>query len=165
MKQSAGILLFRTRNGVTEVLLAHPAGPLWGKKDKWSIPKGVVEDNETDQQAAFREFREEMGSKSPQTGLIDLGSDKQNSKVNHIFAAESDFDVSTFVCRSTFTLEWPPRSGIVQEFAENDRAAWFDVPTAAQKVFSSQTIFLERLANHLNVAFEKPALPEQQSLL
>ena len=169
MKQSAGILLYRRSGEQLEVFLTHPGGPIYGHKDIWSIPKGEVDEGETLQQAAIREFEEETGATVTLDTAIDLGMSAQsNHKTNYIFAIEQDFDVADFICDSHFTMEWPPKSGNIQSFAENDKAAWFDIPTAAQKLFPPQVIFLERLAAELKVDFALPqakSAPEQQSLL
>ena len=159
-KVSAGILLFRRSNNKLEVLIAHPAGPLWAHKDKWLLTKGEVEAGEDHLQAAKREFKEETGSEPPEGEFIDLGEAKGGSKINHIWAIEGDFDTSTFTC-NTFTMEWPPKSGKIQEFPECDRAEWFDLPTAKEKLFKTQNVFIDRLAEHLGL----PALPPSQSSL
>jgi len=149
IKQSAGLLVFRRLNDVLELLLVHPAGPIYGHKDKWSIPKGELDDGEDLVAAAYREFSEEVGIEPPAGSLMELGSHKQsNGKLNFIWAVECDVDITNFSC-NTFTMEWPPRSGMVQEFLENDRAAWFDAQTAQQKIFASQAIFVERLIKDL----------------
>ena len=149
IKQSAGLLVFRRLNDGLELLLVHPAGPIYGHKDKWSIPKGELDDGEDHLSAAYREFFEEVGIQPPAGDLIELGHSKQtNGKLNYIWAIESDLDISNFSC-NTFSMEWPPRSGMVQEFPENDRAAWFDATTAQQKIFASQTVFVERLVERL----------------
>lgn len=164
MKQSAGILLYRVKNGEAEVLLTHPGGPFWGKKDVWSIPKGEVDEGEDLLAAAGREFGEETGFAVPDGELIELGSAKQNSsKINHIWAVVGDADPSKFVCRSTFEMEWPPHSGTRQNFVENDRAAWFSPPVARQKLFKNQAVFIDRLAKHLSQNLDDPT-PVQPTL-
>jgi predicted NUDIX family NTP pyrophosphohydrolase len=145
-KQAAGILLYRqTANGL-QVLLAHPGGPLWAKKDlgAWTIPKGQFGDDESALAAAKREFEEEMGS--PARGeFAELGSIRQPSgKIVHVFAAESDFDVKT-VKSNLFTLEWPPRSGKHGQFPEVDRAEWLSIDEARLKILKGQEPFLDRL--------------------
>ncbi len=151
MKQSAGILVYRLMNGKAEVLLAHPGGPIWGHRDFWTIPKGELDPGENHLEAAFREFEEEIGMKPPESDLTDLGSSTQSSgKTNSIWATEGNIDLSGFSCNN-FTMEWPPKSGKLQEFPENDRAEWFDLSTAKQKLFKAQTIFINRLAEHLQV--------------
>lgn len=169
MKQSAGILLYRTVEAQLEVFLTHPGGPIYGHKDVWSIPKGEVDEGETLQQAAIREFYEETGATVALDDCLDLGAFAQNtSKMNYIFAIERDFNVDEFVCASTFSMQWPPKSGVVQTYAENDKAEWFSITTAAHKLFPPQVIFLERLAAQLGIDFvlpESPEVPRQQSLL
>ena len=164
MKQSIGLLVFRRKGQKMEVLLTHPGGPFWAKKDVWSIPKGEVEEGEDPEQTLEREFEEETGFKVPAGERIDLSSAKRGGdKTNHIWAVEGNVDVSKFVCKSMFKLEWPPRSGQIQEFPENDRAAWFELSQAKQKVYSSQAIFFDRLAEHL--AYDLPKSATQQRLL
>lgn len=145
-KQAAGILLYRQVARGLEVLLAHPGGPLWARKDlgAWTIPKGQFGDDESALEAARREFEEEMGS--PATGdFAELGSIRQPSgKIVHAFTTESDFDVTT-VKSNLFTLEWPPRSGRTGQYPEVDRAQWFSVEEARQKILKGQEPFLDRL--------------------
>ncbi len=143
MKRSAGVLL-RRESG--EVLLVHPGGPFWAKKDlgAWSIPKGEYADGEDPEEAARREFAEELGSPLD-APLEDLGTVKQkNGKEVRGFLAVGDLDVSTVVS-NTFTMEWPPRSGRQAEFPEVDRAEWFDIETAREKLNPAQAAFLDRL--------------------
>ena len=145
-KQAAGILLYRRGPRGLEVLLAHPGGPLWAKKDlaSWTIPKGQFTDSESPMAAAKREFEEEMGS-PPSGHFVEIGSIKQPSgKIVYAFAAESDFDVST-VKSNLFSLEWPPRSGKFAEFPEVDRAGWFSIDEAREKILKGQQPFLDRL--------------------
>lgn len=163
MRQSAGILLYRYQSDQLQVLLVHPGGPLWEHKDFWQIPKGEVDDDEELLITAYREFHEETGSLPPEGELIELGSAKSGSKVNYIWAIEGDFDTSTFTC-NTFTMEWPPKSGKMQEFPECDRAGWFDLATAKQKLFKTQVVFIDRLAQHMGDTIPTPG-SEQQSLL
>jgi predicted NUDIX family NTP pyrophosphohydrolase len=145
-KQAAGILLYRHTARGLEVLLAHPGGPLWAKKDlgAWTIPKGQFGDDESALAAARREFEEEMGS--PARGdFAELGSIRQPSgKIVHAFTAESDFDVAT-VRSNLFSLEWPPRSGKTGQFPEVDRAQWFSVEEARRKILKGQEPFIDRL--------------------
>ena len=145
-KQAAGILLFRNGPTGLEVLLAHPGGPLWARKDlaAWTLPKGQFTDGELPLDAAKREFEEEMGS--PPTGEFrELGTLKQPSgKVIHAWAARADFDVTT-VKSNLFSMEWPPRSGQFGEFPEIDRAAWFSIAEARLKILKGQAPFLDRL--------------------
>jgi predicted NUDIX family NTP pyrophosphohydrolase len=150
-KQAAGILLFRRGPSGLEVLLAHPGGPLWARKDAgaWTLPKGQFTDGEAPLDAARREFEEEMGSR-PTGDFQPLGTLKQPSgKIIHAWAAESDFDVAT-VKSNLFSLEWPPRSGQVGEFPEVDRADWFSIETARLKILKGQAPFLDRLLALVN---------------
>jgi len=145
-KQAAGILLYRQTERGLEVLLAHPGGPLWARKDlgAWTIPKGQFGDDESALAAAKREFSEEMGSPA-QGAFVELGSIRQPSgKIVHAFTAESDFDVTT-VKSNLFTLEWPPRSGRSGEFPEIDRAEWFALAEARRRILKGQEPFLDRL--------------------
>jgi predicted NUDIX family NTP pyrophosphohydrolase len=145
-KQAAGILLFRRGAAGVEVLLAHPGGPLWARKDygSWTIPKGQFTDSELPLDAARREFEEEMGS-TPVGEFQSLGTLKQPSgKVIHVWATESDFD-TTRVKSNMFSMEWPPRSGKMAEFPEVDRAGWFSIAEARHKILKGQAPFLERL--------------------
>jgi predicted NUDIX family NTP pyrophosphohydrolase len=145
-KQAAGILLYRQGPRGLEVLLAHPGGPLWARKDlgAWTIPKGQFGDDESALTAAKREFAEEMGSPAPGE-FAELGSIRQPSgKVVHAFTAESDFDVKT-VKSNLFPLEWPPRSGRIGQFPEVDRADWFPIDEARKKILKGQEPFIDRL--------------------
>jgi predicted NUDIX family NTP pyrophosphohydrolase len=152
-KQSAGILLFRRSGGETEFLLVHPGGPFWAKKDlgAWSLPKGQIEADEEPRACAIRELEEELGP-APELDpeqLIELGSIRQRAgKVVTAWAAEADFDVSTLASNS-FSMEWPPRSGTQQEFPEVDRAEWFDLEAAREKILPAQAEFLDRLLERL----------------
>jgi predicted NUDIX family NTP pyrophosphohydrolase len=150
-KRSAGILLYRVAGGAPEVLLVHPGGPYWARKDAgaWSIPKGEHEDGEDPQSCALREFEEETGVELPPSELAELGSVKQKSgKVVTAWAAEGDLDADA-VSSNTFTIEWPPRSGRTAEFPEIDRAGWFEIETAREKLVPAQTEFLDRLLERL----------------
>jgi predicted NUDIX family NTP pyrophosphohydrolase len=145
---SAGILAYRRNNGL-EVLLAHPGGPLWAKKDEgvWTIPKGLVESGDL-LACARREFTEETGLVADGP-FIPLAPVKQKSgKVVHAFAVEADFDLTK--CRSnSFKQEWPPRSGKWKTFPEIDRVAYFDLATARQKILTYQRPFIAELAQKL----------------
>jgi predicted NUDIX family NTP pyrophosphohydrolase len=145
-KRAAGILLYRRTDRGLEVLLAHPGGPLWARKDlgAWTIPKGQFGDDEAPLAAAVREFEEEMGS-PPSGEFASLGAIKQpGGKLVHAFAAESDFDVAR-VKSQPFSMEWPPKSGQMAEFPEVDRAGWFAIDFARRKILKGQEPFLDRL--------------------
>jgi len=148
MKQSAGILMYKVHGGDVQVLLVHPGGPLFAKRDEgfWSIPKGEYGDDEAPLAAAVRELQEETGAAIDDTmQLLELGSVKQkNGKVVIAWGAEADFDVSTLVS-NTFELEWPPRSGVNREYPEIDRGEWFGVEAARAKINAAQAAFLDRL--------------------
>lgn len=146
---SAGILLYRRRGDAAEVLLVHPGGPFWAKKDlgAWSIPKGEVGAGEEPRECALRELGEELGSSLGLTAehLIELGSVRQKAgKVVHCWAAEGDFDPAE-LRSNTFAMEWPPRSGRQQEFPEVDRAEWFGLGRASEKINPAQVELLGRL--------------------
>ena len=147
-KQAAGILLFSDSPRGLEVLLAHPGGPLWARKDAgaWTIPKGQFGDGELPLDAAKREFEEEMGSAPAPAGeFLPLGSIKQPSgKIVHAWAAKSDFDAAG-VKSNLFSMEWPPKSGKTAEFPEVDRAEWYSIEAARRKILKGQAPFLERL--------------------
>jgi predicted NUDIX family NTP pyrophosphohydrolase len=145
-KRSSGILLFR-RVTELEVLLVHPGGPFWARKDlgAWSIPKGEHDAAEEALDAALREFEEETGSKPEPGALEDLGSVRQKSgKVVQAWALEGDLDADA-IRSNTFTMEWPPRSGRQSEFPEVDRAAWFGLEEARERINPAQAAFLDRL--------------------
>jgi predicted NUDIX family NTP pyrophosphohydrolase len=149
-QRSAGILLYRLTPSGPEVLLVHPGGPFWAKKDEgaWSIPKGLYEPDEDPLAAARREFEEETGCTLPDR-LVPLGDFKYASgKVVSAWAAEGDFDIERFRC-NTFTMEWPPKSGRTAEFPEADRAAWFDVEEARRKIVKGQVPMIESLLGRL----------------
>jgi predicted NUDIX family NTP pyrophosphohydrolase len=154
--RSAGILLYRRNGGRSEFLLVHPGGPFWAKKDAgaWSIPKGQIEEAEDPRACAIRELEEELGPApdlDPE-GLVELGSIRQRAgKVVEAWAAEADFDPTT-LASNTFSLEWPPRSGTEREFPEVDRAEWFDLAAAREKILPAQAEFLDRLLEHLERA-------------
>lgn len=146
-KTSAGILLYRINSDELEIFLIHPGGPFWMKKDDgvWSIPKGEYMDGEGALDAARREFEEETGFACIEGNTQALGSIKLNSgKVVSAWAIEGDCDAS--VIRSNlFSMEWPPRSGKMQEFPEVDRAAWLPLVIAKKKIHPAQCAFLDRL--------------------
>jgi predicted NUDIX family NTP pyrophosphohydrolase len=145
-RESAGILLHRANRA--EVLLVHPGGPYWSRKDAgaWSIPKGEVEEDEDPRTAALREFAEETGTRLPDGALEPLGSVKLKSgKLVHAFGVAGDLDPEAIVS-STFELEWPPRSGRTRTFPEIDRAGWFRLDEAREKLNPAQAAFVDRLA-------------------
>lgn len=147
MKRSAGILMYRIEDGELRVLLVHPGGPLFTKKDAgwWSIPKGEYHDDEYAIVAAVRELREETGAVVDPADLIELGSVRQKSgKVVTAWGIEADFDVTTLVS-NLFVLEWPPRSGVMREYPEIDRGEWFGAEAARMKINSAQAAFIDRL--------------------
>jgi len=144
-KRSAGILVFR-RAPELEVFLVHPGGPFWAKKDigVWTIPKGEYDDGEEPLAAARREFEEETGS-AAEGQFLALGEVKQSGgKVVTAWALERDLDPGA-IRSNTFSMEWPPRSGKMREFPEIDRAAWFSLTEAREKLIAAQTAFLDRL--------------------
>ena len=148
--RSAGILLFRRAASGIEVLLVHPGGPFWAKKDAgaWSIPKGEFGGDETAEAAARREFQEELGI-ALDDELLPLGEIRQKAgKVVIAFAAEGDLDVAA-VRSNSFLMEWPPRSGRMQSFPEIDRAAWFDLDVARDRINPAQAPLLERLVQSI----------------
>ena len=150
-RPSAGILLYKRERDRLRVLLAHPGGPFWHSRDEgaWSIPKGGVEEGETPDQAARREFEEELGA--PANGeLQPLGRLRQKGgKWVEAFAMEGDFDPERLFS-TTFRMEWPPRSGRFSQFPEVDRAAWYDIDEARAKILDSQSPLLDRLDTLVN---------------
>ncbi|CAJ1578793.1 NUDIX domain-containing protein [[Mycobacterium] wendilense] len=156
---SAGVLLYRfavgssggAAGGELEVLLAHPGGPFWARKDEgaWSVPKGEYGPDEDPWAAAAREFAEELGLPVPRGERLDLGEVKQaGGKVVTVFAVHADLDI-TEARSNTFALEWPRGSGRMREFPEVDRVAWLPVETARAKLLKGQRPFLDRLRTHL----------------
>jgi predicted NUDIX family NTP pyrophosphohydrolase len=149
-KQSAGLLLYRWGDEGLELLLAHPGGPFWAKKDigAWSIPKGEFLQEEEPLAAARREFAEEIGTRVDGE-VIALTPVKQKSrKLVHAFAIEHDLNVE-HITSNTFDMEWPPKSGKLQAFPEVDRAAWFKLEAARLKIQPGQVPFLDELASRL----------------
>ena len=149
-RTSAGLVMYRTREGILEVLLVHPGGPFWRNKDAgaWSIPKGETADDEDLLEAARREFEEETGCR-PSGSFIPLSPVKQKSgKTVHAWAVEGEID-SASLKSNTFTMEWPPKSGKHAEFPEVDRAEYFDLPTAKQKINPAQASLLTELVQIL----------------
>ncbi len=152
-RYSAGILLYRTVAGELQLLLVHPGGPYWAKRDlgAWTIPKGECEPGEAARACALRELAEELGPapKIELEALVDLGTVRQKSgKVVEAWAAEGDFDPAG-LRSNVFEIEWPPRSGKQREFPEVDRAAWFDPEQARQKILAAQAELIDRLLERL----------------
>jgi predicted NUDIX family NTP pyrophosphohydrolase len=149
MRMSAGLLLYRSVQGTLEVLLVHPGGPYWAKRDDgaWSLPKGEYGVDEDPLGVAIREFREELGLEPPGTpSPAFLGELRQPSgKRVRAWALPGDLDVGT-VRSNAFTMEWPPRSGVTREFPEVDRAGWFGLEAARQKLVPGQVPFIDRLS-------------------
>jgi len=159
-KRSAGVLLWRRERAGVRVLLVHPGGPFWAKKDDgaWSIPKGEFGEGESALATARRELLEELGpaaaslSERPDDAFVPLGEIRQKGgKLVTAFALEADFDV-TKLASNSFELEWPPRSGRLRAYPEADRAAWFSLDEARVKILVSQLAFVtavgERIARH-----------------
>ena len=146
MKKSAGLLLYRDAVGRLEVLLVHPGGPFWAKKDAgaWSIPKGEIGEGEDPLAAAKREFEEETGTRPPGEAVALPPRRQTGGKLVHAWAVRGDLDPAALKS-TTFILEWPPRSGRRQEFPEVDRAAWFTLDEARGKILKSQAPFLDDL--------------------
>ena len=145
-KKTAGLLLFRDTSGDLEVLLVHPGGPFWAKKDDgaWTIPKGEYGEGEDPASAARREFQEETGL-VPEGELIPLTEIRQaGGKVVRAWAMEGDCDAAT-LHSNTFTMEWPPRSGRMASFPEVDRCAWFDPALARERINPAQVELIDRL--------------------
>lgn len=150
MLQSAGILLFKYVDGELKVMLVHPGGPFWAAKDEgaWSIPKGLIEENEEPLAAARREFKEETGFDAAGE-FIELGWLKQpNRKIIHVWAVECDLDVAGIIS-SLFVLEWPKKSGKFCEFPEIDRGEWFNLAEARIRIHKGQLGFLDMLTARL----------------
>jgi predicted NUDIX family NTP pyrophosphohydrolase len=146
-KRSAGLLLYRVRDEGLEVFLAHMGGPFWARKDEgaWTIVKGEYEEPEDPFAAARREFLEETGTHPPAGRTLDLGEVRQSSGKRVVaWAIEGDLDPAS-VRSNTFTVEWPPRSGLMREFPEIDRAEWFDTATARRKLIKAQVPFIDAL--------------------
>jgi predicted NUDIX family NTP pyrophosphohydrolase len=147
-ERSAGILLYRRGAGSLEVLLVHPGGPFFARRDAgaWTIPKGLYESDEEPLACARREFSEEVGSACPDGPALELGEVRQrNGKRVTAFAVEGDLDADA-ISSNSFEIEWPPRSGRRQSFPEVDRAGWFTLEQARAKLLAAQAAFLDRLA-------------------
>jgi predicted NUDIX family NTP pyrophosphohydrolase len=153
-RRSAGILLHRWRGDVLEVLLVHPGGPMWARRDggAWSIPKGEYERSDDPLAAARREFEEELGVAAPDGPVEDLGAVRQKSgKLVHAWAIRGDLDAEA-ITSNTCEVEWPPRSGKTIEIPEVDRAEWFSLKTARDKINPAQHMLLDRLERLLTAA-------------
>lgn len=146
-KKSAGIILYRKKNNIPEIMLVHPGGPFWAKKDEgvWSIPKGEFENNEEPLHAAKREFKEELGKKVVSEKFTELQPVKSKSgKTVYAFAAEEDFNTAN-IKSNVCWVDWPPSSGKRIEIPEIDRADWFDMETAKKKILSYQLPLINEL--------------------
>ncbi len=163
---SAGIALYRRRDTGVELLLVHPGGPFWAKKDAgaWSIPKGEYGADENALVAAQREFKEETGFDVPAGQAQQLGEVRYGNKVVKVWAVEGSIDARR-ITSNTFVMEWPPKSGKQQEFAEVDRAGWFPLHTAKQKLVKGQVVLVDRLSELLDVAADEAGHADQLSLL
>ena len=150
-KQSAGLLLYRWADAGLEVLLAHPGGPFWAKRDlgAWSVPKGEFLENEAPLSAARREFAEEIGTRIEAEALALTPLKQPSRKVIHAFAIEHDLNVDR-IDSNTFEIEWPPKSGKKQDFPEVDRAVWFTLDEARRKIQPGQAPILDELARLLS---------------
>jgi predicted NUDIX family NTP pyrophosphohydrolase len=156
VQRSAGLLMFRRADDSAEVLLVHPGGPFWARKDDgaWSIPKGLFEEGEDALGAAQREFEEETGL-SPEGAFIELGEFKQPSgKRISAWAFEGAFDLASFKS-NLFTMQWPPKSGRLREFPEADRAGWFGPREALVKITKGQRPIIEALFEKLGLSVSK----------
>ncbi|AKZ54333.1 putative MutT-like protein [Streptomyces ambofaciens ATCC 23877] len=150
MRRSAGLLLHRPTDRGREVLLGHMGGPFYARRDAgaWTVPKGEYDPAEPAWDAARREFEEELGLPPPEGGAVPLGEVRQaGGKVVTVWAVEADLDPATVV-PGTFRMEWPPRSGRIEEFPELDRVAWFPVDRAREVIVKAQAAFLDRLDEH-----------------
>ncbi|WP_445170457.1 NUDIX domain-containing protein [Mycolicibacterium sp. Dal123E01] len=161
-KFSAGVLVYRVVDGAAEVLIGHPGGPFWARKDDgaWSIPKGEYDADEDPWTAAQREFAEELGMACPDGPRIAFDAVKQPSgKVLTVFAVGADLEV-TDAQSNTFTMEWPKGSGRMQDFPELDRVGWFSVAQARRKLLKGHVVFLDRLMAQLAGPGEGDVDPE-----
>ncbi len=158
MKQSAGLLVYRIVRNELEIFLVHSGGPFWAKKDlaAWSIPKGEFEEGEDPLQAAVREFNEETGLAVPDGKPVPLRPVKQSGrKYVHAWYLKGDFDASA-VQSNTFEMEWPPRSGKQMTFPEVDKAGWFRIAEAREKVYKGQIPIIEQLISALSLDSLEP---------
>ena len=152
-KRSAGLLIYRRTGGALELLLVHPGGPFWARKDDgaWSIPKGEYDEGEDALAAARREFAEELGA-APEGAFVDLGEVVQPGRKRvRAFAIEGDFDVSRLQSNA-FEIEWPPKSGRMQSFPEVDRAEWFAPVDARRKILAGQRPLIDRLLAQVDMS-------------
>jgi predicted NUDIX family NTP pyrophosphohydrolase len=150
-KRSAGLLLYRVTDTGAEVLLGHMGGPFWSRRDAaaWSIPKGEYGPGEQPAAAARREFQEELGLPPPDGAWTPLGESLQRGgKTVTVWAVEGDFDPALAV-PGTFRMEWPKGSGVLREFPELDRVAWFPLAEGAERLVTGQRVFLDRLARYI----------------
>jgi predicted NUDIX family NTP pyrophosphohydrolase len=162
-RTSAGILLWRRRDGRLQVLLGHPGGPYFARKDAdhWTVLKGEVDPGEEVLVVARREFEEETGHAAPKGPAIELGDIRQKSGKRVLaWAVEGDLDPETAVS-NTFEMEWPPRSGRIREFPEIDRVAWFELGEARVKIKARQAAFLERLERTVAESGRQGRSPER----
>ena len=154
-RNSAGLLPYRARDGRTEVLIAHMGGPLWSRREEraWTVLKGEHGEDEEALDAARREFEEETGVPAPDGATLDLGEVRQSGgKRVRAWAVQADLDPAA-LASNTFELEWPPRSGNVQEFPEVDRFEWCELPLARRRLVKAQTALLDRLEELLSARF------------
>jgi predicted NUDIX family NTP pyrophosphohydrolase len=156
-KRSAGVLMYRGTGAALELLLVHPGGPFWAKKDAgaWSIPKGEYDDEEDPLAVAKRELEEELGAPAPDGNYLELGEIVQPSrKIIIAFGVEGDFDPDA-LRSNQFEMEWPPKSGRKQSFAEVDRAGWFSADEARAKILPGQAGFIDRLLALVHASSER----------
>lgn len=146
VKRSAGLLLYRIREGELEVFLVHPGGPFWATKDLgvWSIPKGEIDEGEDPLGAARREFEEETGFRPGEVFRELMPVRQRSGKIVHAWAVEGDCDPAA-IRSNTFEMEWPPRSGRVLDIPEVDRGGWFGIPQAREKILDGQRPLLAQL--------------------
>ena len=160
MKRSAGILLYRRGSRGLEVLLVHPGGPFWSKRDAgaWTIPKGEISEGEEPLAAARREFLEETGFEAQGDAMALEPLRQKGGKWVHAWAVEGDCDAAA-ISSNTFSMEWPPRSGRMREVQEVDRAEWFTPEAAVRKILKGQRPVIEALLRHLRPGDTPPARP------
>ncbi len=151
-RKSAGIVLYRLKNNDLEVLLVHPGGPFWSKKDEgvWSIPKGEFDTDEDALIAAKREFKEETGTYIDGEFIPLSPIEQKGGKVVYAWAFEGDLNPEEIIC-NTLTLEWPPMSGIKKEFPEIDKAAWFSIGEVSRKIINTQYDLIKELVSLLHL--------------